>query len=185
MPASAPFEVKIDPRVKVTQADLQKQFDLLMQIHDQLSRIYNTVNQVQDVRSQVESLKKRLPDNANTKALLVAAGDLDQKLVSVRDDLIQIKIKANEDSLAYPQRVDSKLAGLAIVVGEGSDSAPTAVSYEIFGKLKKQADVTFNRWTEIQKTDLAGFQKMAAGQNIQAIDVPASNSGESRGQKPR
>jgi hypothetical protein len=31
---------------------LQKQFDLLIQVRDQLSRVYDTVNQIQDVREQ-------------------------------------------------------------------------------------------------------------------------------------
>jgi len=50
---TAPFDVKLDPRVSVSTDDLQKQFDLLMQIRDQLGRVYDTVNQLQDVRSQV------------------------------------------------------------------------------------------------------------------------------------
>lgn len=182
---TAPFELKLDPRVNVTQADLQKQFDLLLQLRDELSRVYDAVNQIHDVRAQVDGLKKRLPENANTKPVLTAAGDLDRKLLSVRDELIQIKIKANEDSLAYPQRVDSKLAGLALVVGEGSDSAPTEAAYSQFAKLKKQVDDYLAHWAEIQKTDLVTFQKMVAGQNIQAIVVPAAGSTEAGGEGPR
>src|SRR3989442_3530112 len=63
---TVPMELKLDPRVNVSQADLQKEFDLLIQIRDQLSQVYDTVNQVEDVRLQVNGLKKRLPDNANT-----------------------------------------------------------------------------------------------------------------------
>ena len=55
---TAPFEVELDPRVKVSQADLQKQFDLLIQMRDELSRVYDAVNQIQDVREQVDGLKK-------------------------------------------------------------------------------------------------------------------------------
>jgi photosystem II stability/assembly factor-like uncharacterized protein len=181
---SAPLELKLDPRVNVSQADLQKQFDLLIQIRDELSHVYDAVNQIQDVREQVDGLKKRLPDNGGTKPVLTAAAGLDQKLISVRDELSQMKITSNESSLAYPQRVDSKLAFLAMVVGEGSDSAPTESQYRVFDKVKKQADESLARWAEIQKTDLAEFQRMVAGQNIQAIVVPAAGhaaaSGESR-----
>ncbi|OLB23332.1 MAG: glycosyl hydrolase [Acidobacteriales bacterium 13_2_20CM_55_8] len=182
---TVPMELKLDSRVNVSQADLQKEFDLLMQIRDQLSRVYDTVNQVEDVRLQVNGLKKRLPQNASTKPVLTSATDLDQKLISVRDDLIQVKIKANEDSLAYPQKVDSKLAFLALTVGDGSDSAPTEAAYRIFDKLKKQADASFARWAEIQKSDLAAFQKMVAGQNIQAIVVPVTESSGAGGAGPR
>jgi photosystem II stability/assembly factor-like uncharacterized protein len=182
---TAPLELKLDSRVNVAQADLQKQFDLLIQIRDELSRAYDAVNQIQDVRSQVDGLRKRLPDNENTKPVMASASGLDQKLLSVRDNLIQIKIKANEDSLAYPQKVDSKLAFLALSVGHETDSAPTESAYQIFGKLKKQADEYLARWAEIRRTDLAEFQKMVAGQNIQAIVVPAAESTGAGGEAPR
>ena len=171
---TVPFEVKLDPRVNVSQADLQKQFDLLLQIRDELSRVYETVNQIQDVRAQVNGLKKRLPDTDPNKSVLTAAGDLDQKMLAVRDNLVQLKIKANEDSLVYPQRVDSRLAFLALAVGDSTDSAPTESEYQQYEKLKKQADDYLAHWQELQHTDLASFQKMMAGQNIQAIVVPAS-----------
>ena len=150
---TAPMELKSDPRLNVAQADLQKQFELAIQIRDQLSRVYDAVNQIQDVRSQVDGLKRRLPDTA--KPVLTAAGDLDQKLLSVRDDLIQAKIKANGDSLAYPQRVDSKLASLALVISDGTDSAPTEAALHEFDKLKRMADDALTRWADIQRTDLA------------------------------
>ena len=182
---SAGFEVTMDPRVQVSQADLQKQFDLLIQVRDQLSRVYDTVNQIQDVREQMDGLRKRLPDNAAVKNTIAAADALDKNLLLVRDDLAQMKIKSNEDSLAYPQKVDSKLAGLAMAVGVGTDSAPTEAEYRVFEKLKQQADVSIAHWTEIQRTELADFQKMMAGQNIQAIVVPAAENAGSAGEGPR
>jgi photosystem II stability/assembly factor-like uncharacterized protein len=179
---TAAFEVTMDPRVQVSQADLQKQFDLLIQVRDQLSRVYDTVNQIQDVREQMDGLRKRLPENAAVKNTLAAAGALDKNLLLVRDDLAQMKIKSNEDSLAYPQKVDSKLAGLAMAVGVGTDSAPTESEYRVFEKLKQQADISIAHWAEIQKTELADFQKMMAGQNIQAIVVPAAENAGSAGE---
>jgi len=182
---SAAFEVTLDPRVNVSQADLQKQFDLLIQVRDELNRVYDTVNQIQDVRAQMDGLRKRLPDNGAVKPMLTAAVELDKNLLSVRDDLVQMNIRSNEDSLAYPQRVDSKLSGLAMAVGVGTDSAPTEAEYQVFDKLKKQADVAISHWAEIQKTELADFQKIMAGQNIQAIVVPAVENAGSAGESPR
>jgi hypothetical protein len=179
------FEVAMDPRVDTSQADLQKQFDLLIQVRDELNRVFDTVNQIQDVRAQVEGLRKRLPDSSTVKPMLTAAAALDKNLLAVRDDLVQMKITSSEDSLAYPQRVDSKLSALAMGVGVGTDSAPTEAEYQVFDKLKKQADVSIAHWAEIQKTELADFQKMMAGQNIQAIVVPAVENAGSAGESPR
>jgi photosystem II stability/assembly factor-like uncharacterized protein len=182
---TAPMELKLDPRVKVEQADLQKQFDLGIQIRDELNRVYSAVNQIEDVRSQVNGLVKRLVGNDSTKPVLQAAGDLDQKLLSTRDNLIQLKIKANEDSLAYPQRADSKLAYLGLLVSDETDSAPTEAEYQEFDKLKNQTDDYLAHWAELQKTDLASFQKIMAGQNIQAIVVPTAEATSAGGEEPR
>jgi len=173
---TAPVVVMLDPRVKVEQADLQKQFDLLLQIRDQLTRVYDAVNQIQDVREQVDGLKKRLPENTSTQSVRNTADDLDAKLLGLRDDFVQVKVKSNEDSLSYPQQPDAKLAALAMSVGIGSDSAPTAGEYEVFNKLKQKSDTALAQWTELQRTDLAAFQKMMTGQNIQAIVVPQVES---------
>ena len=182
---TAPLELKLDPRVNVAQADLQKQFKLLLEIRDELSRVYDAVNQIQDVRSQVDGLKKRLPENGNSKSVVTAASGLDQKLVSVRDALINLKITANEDSLAYPPQIDAKLAYLAITVGSGTDSAPTEAATREFEKLKKEADEYLARWAELRRTDVAAFQKLTTEQGIQAIVVPGTGSAQGAGAEPR
>ena len=98
---TAPFELKIDPRVTTSQSDLEKQFKLQMDVREQLNRVYDAVNQIQDVREQLDGLRKRLAPGDSTKALFDGASALDAKLIAVRDPLINFKISASEDSLAY------------------------------------------------------------------------------------
>ena len=86
---SAPFELKLDPRVKVSSEDLAAQFNMLSQLHDQLNTVYDAVNQIQDVRAQLAGLKRRLPENASTKSISASADDLEKKLVAVRDTVRQ------------------------------------------------------------------------------------------------
>ncbi len=182
---TAPLEVKLDPRVNAATADLQKQFKLLMEIRDELTRTYDTVNQIQDVRSQVNGLSKRLPDPGNSKVVLTAASALDQKLIALRDQLINLKIAANEDSLRFAPQVDGKLAYLAMAVGGDSDTPPTEGEYREFEKLKKQVDDHVAQWSELQRTDLASFQKLTSDQGIQAIVVPSPSSAQSSGEEPK
>ena len=184
-PQTVPLELKLDPRVKVAQADLDNQFKLLLAIRDELSRVYEAVNQIQDVRAQVDGLKKRLPEGGNVKTITTAASGLDEKLVAVRDALINLKITANEDSLAYPPQIDAKLAYLGMAVGSDTDSAPTEAEVREFDKLKKQADEYLARWAELQRTDVAAFQKLTTEQGIQAIVVPVTGQAQGAGAEPR
>ena len=173
----APLEVKLDPRVNVSQADLEQQFGLLMQIHEQLNRVYDAVNQIQDVRSQVAGLKRRMPENASTKPIASSADDLEKKLVAVRDQLINLTISANEDSLAYPPQIDGKLAYLAMDIGS-ADSAPTEAEQLEFEKLKRQSGELLSQWEDLQRRDLAAFRKLAAESNLSTVVVPPAGQSE-------
>ena len=168
---TADFDLKLDPRVKVTQADLETQFNLLLQTRDELSKIYDTVNQIQDVRSQLAGLKRRLPENASVKTIASAADDLDKKLTAVRDGIVNLDISANEDSLAYPPQLDAKLAYLAMDAGS-ADSAPTEAEQRQFEKLKRQSGELISRWEDIQRRDLAAFQKLATAGSLTTVIVP-------------
>jgi len=175
---TAPLEVKLDPRVKVSEADLATQFSLLSQIHEELNKVYDAVNQIQDVRAQVAGLKRRLPENASTKAIVSSADDLEKKLVGVRDLLINLTISANEDSLAYPPQLDAKLAFLAMDLGS-SDSAPTEAEQLEFEKLKRQSGELLSRWDDLQRRDLAAFQKLTVEGSLSTVVVPpAGRAGE-------
>ena len=171
--------MKLDPRVKVSQADLEQQFNLLLQTRDELSRVYDTVNQIQDVRSQLSGLKRRLPENASAKTIVAAADDLEKKLVAVREDLINLTISANEDSLAYPPQLDAKLAYLAMDVGT-ADSAPTEAEQKEFEKLKRQSGELIGRWEDLQRRDLAAFQKLTAEGSLSTVVVPPAGRATDR-----
>jgi photosystem II stability/assembly factor-like uncharacterized protein len=168
---TAPFEVKLDPRVKVSAADLAQQFDMLMQLHEQINNVYDAVNQIQDVRSQVAGLKRRLPENASTKPIAASAEELEKKLVAVRDQFINLTISANEDSLAYPPQIDARLAYLAMDVST-ADSAPTEAEQLQFEKLKRQSGELQSRWDDLQRRDLAAFRKLTSENNLSTVVVP-------------
>ena len=156
----------------MSQADLEKQFKLQLELRDQLSGVYDVVNQIQDVREQLGALKNRLGPGTSSKPLLEAAQGLEARLVAARDPLINVKISANEDSLAYPPGLDGKLAFLAMAVAGFSDSAPTESQYQEFDRLKKLTADLLAHWEQVRNTDIAAFQKLAAEQGIHAIYVP-------------
>jgi photosystem II stability/assembly factor-like uncharacterized protein len=170
--STAPFAVKIDPRVTTSQSDMEKQFKLELDLRDQLNRVYAAVNQIQDVREQLEGLKKRLVPSDSMKSLFDGVNALDAKLIAVRDPLINFKISASEDSLAYAPGIDAKLAYLSMGVAAFADSAPTAAQQQAYETLKKQADELLAAWDNVRNVDIMSFQKLAAEQNIHSIYVP-------------
>jgi photosystem II stability/assembly factor-like uncharacterized protein len=167
---SASLEVKPDPRSNVAQADLEKQFSLLMNIHHELALVYNVANQMIDLREQVVKLQRRV-NSRSSPQFLAGSRALDEKLRTMQNKLVNTKIKSNVDSLNYGLGVDGSLANLAMVVGGGSDTAPTAASITQFEKVKAEVDQYLQSWSELLASDVPALQRAAQSLNLGALIV--------------
>jgi hypothetical protein len=165
---NAPLEIVPDPRLKVTQQDLEKQLDLLLKIRDRVTQAHETVNQIRDIRAQITDLNKRLEKQPQAKAVADAGKQLDKKMTEVEEVLIQTKAKSGQDVLNYPIRLNNYLVALGGVV-ESADSAPTQVSYEVFDMLSKQLDEQLAKWKQILSTDVPSFNEVVKKQEVPAI----------------
>jgi photosystem II stability/assembly factor-like uncharacterized protein len=176
---TAPLELKMDPRATASSADLQKQFDLALQLRDRLTEANNTVNQVRDLRAQIKDLQKKLGQDPKAKAFVGTAAELEKKLPAVEEALINPNIKSSEDSLNYPIRLDGKLAVLAGAV-ESSDSAPTQNAYEVFKSLSGRLDSVLAEWKDIRDKDLASLNERARKENIPLLSLKPAAAEESQ-----
>jgi len=167
---TAPLEIKADPRVQASRADLQKQFELAIQIRDRTSAALEAVNQIRALRAQLESLRKRLASNAQYKPIATAAEQLGKKMTSVEEALIQAKSKSSEDPLNYPIRLSEKLMALHGTV-ESADAAPTQQSYEVFQELSGKVEGQLAQWREIVSKDLAALNEMMRKENVPVLSV--------------
>ena len=169
-----PFEIVPDPRLKVTQEELKKQFDLMQSILGKVTQVHTAIMQMRDVRSQITALNKRLTQekNANAKAIADAGAALDKKMTTVEEAMIQTKAKSGQDVLNYPIRLNNLLVALGGVVSS-ADAAPTQQDYELFDELNKQADEQLGKWDEIVKTDLASYNALAKQHEVPAVGLVA------------
>ena len=92
------------------------------------------------------------------------------ELGTVEEALYQTKLRASEDALNFPIRLDNKLAALLGVVTQ-SDSAPTEQSYAVFKDLNAQLQVQIDKLAAIDSKEIAGFNSRVREQNIPAITI--------------
>lgn len=161
-----PLEIKLDPRLKTSQEDLEKQFELVTKITASVTEAHEAVKQIRDLRAQIAALKKRLSDDPPRKDLIAAGDQLDKKMTAVEDEIIQSKSKSSEDPLNYPIKLNDKLMALGGTV-ESAETAPTKQSYEVYEMLRGLLDVQITKWKEFQSSDLAEFNK-----ELRKDDVP-------------
>jgi photosystem II stability/assembly factor-like uncharacterized protein len=177
---TAPLELRLDPRLNVSQEDLEKQLELAMKIRDRLSELNDAVNQMRDVRSQLEMVRKRLGKNGNANAIVEAADGIDKKMTPIEDALMNKNIRSSEDSLNYPVRLNNKLTFLADVV-ESAEAPPTGQATAVFDDLTSQVEALVARWKDVADKELAALNAAMQKENIPAI-APAPAGSKAAGQ---
>ena len=101
------LEVRLDPRLSTTAAQLQARFKLLMQIHDTLNRLDSKLNQAIAVRAALHQALATKQLMAHQARSVLAALDRDI------GDLVQLKIQSSEGDIVYEPKLRSHLALLA------------------------------------------------------------------------
>ena len=173
---TAPLEITSDPRLTVTQADLEKQFALLIKIRDKVTETDDAINQIRDLREQMNAINKRLKNDPRAKAIADAGKSLDKKMIEVEEALIQTKAKSGQDVLNFPVRLNNHLVALSGVVGS-ADSPPTEQSYEVFDMLSKAVDEQLTKWKAIVSTDVKAYDDLVKQKEIPALIVkPATEA---------
>src|SRR5438132_703956 len=174
----AAFEIRKDPRVSATQADLDAQFALRMCIRDKLTEVHEAINGIRALRTQVEGWEKRAEGSAGARVRR-GASSLKTKIAAVEEELIQVKAKSRQDTLNYPAKLNLKIGGLAMSVG-GADFAPTKAMYDVFDDLSKRAETQLTKWRAIAKTDVPAFDKLVRGSGVPAVSAVREKKREAR-----
>ena len=158
------FEIRKDPRVPATQEDLQSQFDLLLKIRDKLSETQEAINTIRTLKGQLTGWKDRPGAPAS---IVTAAGELDEKLTEIEEELIQPRGSAPLDRVNFPTRLNVKIASLTAVVGS-ADWVPTRQSYDVYGDLSGRIGVQLGRLQQVMDEDVSAFNNL-----VQDLGIPA------------
>jgi hypothetical protein len=164
---TAPLHLTIDPRNKGQEAALQKQFTLAMQVNDRISQLHQAVNEIRDLRSQIQNLHKRFGDDQRLKPALAAADDLDHKMSEVEQKLIQVNMKGSEANLAFPNMLNERFDTFSHTIETG-DNEPTKPQLDVFQMLSSQLDEPLRKWAQLKQEDAAKVSEL-----IKQADLPA------------
>lgn len=163
-----PIEIRKDPRLAITAAEYQQQFDLMQKINGKLSETHKAINQLRQVRTQINGYTNSVKDPKVAEKFKNASKPMLDELDKIESTLMQPKSKAQQDALAYPIRLNDKMAGIASVVSS-ADTKPTKSSYTAYDDLAKQIDTALNKLKEVVNTQVPTFNRMVTEQQIPAI----------------
>jgi hypothetical protein len=174
-----PFAVKREPHVlpDVTDADLQKEFELALQIRDTTNKANEAVLLVRGIRPQIKDRASKL--DSKTGPTAKALEDLEHTLTAVEAQVYQVKNQSFEDPLNFPIKLNNKIATLQGVI-EASDTAPTDQAYEMFKLLSGRLAEQMNTLDTAVQKELPKVNQMLQRQRLAPIKPEAQKPGEEK-----
>ncbi len=138
-----PFEIRKDPRVKASDADLRAQFDLMVDLRDRFSEVADTVIRIRGVRARLEERRAELPEDSRI--------EVDGILEQLREieGILTIWMGSEAHPMMWsPPGLTEKLSSLSRAVG-AADARPTESMYAVFEDLSERFEVQRNRLNRI------------------------------------
>jgi photosystem II stability/assembly factor-like uncharacterized protein len=162
------FAIRREPRLLtgVTDADLQKQFDLAMQVHSKTNQANEAVLLIRGIKPQIEDRASKI--NRKTGPAAEALERLARNLTSVETRIYQVNLQAVADPINFPIMLNNKIAALQGVI-ESADAAPTEASYEMFHLLSGQLQTQLSQLELAVQKDLPAVNRALQKQGLAPI----------------
>jgi len=167
---TALLHLAIDPRTKGSEAALQKQFNLAMQVNDRISQLHQAVNEIRDLRSQIQTLHKRFGDDQRLKPALAAADDLDHKMSEIEQKLIQVNMKGSEGNLAFPNMLNERFETFSHAIDLG-DTEPTKPQLDVFQTLSTKSQEEVKKWAQLKNDEVPKVGELIKQANLPALII--------------
>jgi photosystem II stability/assembly factor-like uncharacterized protein len=174
-----PFAIRREPHLlaDVSDADLQKQFDLAMKVRNRESEANEAVLLVRGIKPQIKDRASKLDSKAGPTAK--ALDDLDKSLSAVEGEIYQVKNQSGQDPLNYPIKLNNKIAALQGVI-ESADDPPTDQSYEVFEMLSTRLGAQLAALDNTVKTRLPQVNQLLQKQKLAPIKAEPFKTDEQR-----
>lgn len=163
-----PLVVREDPRVDASVASLQAEFAFQMKICNLLEQAHEAVLEMNQVRTQLSALRKRIAADGAAEQVTEAIDDLDAKTTDAEQAITGWKVEGNRYSLNYSPALDDQLNSLFMFTGAG-DGAPGQPFYNVGGQLSQQLNAALHNWQEIKDTSLRRLNELIRRNNIPVV----------------
>ena len=148
---SVPLEVVLDPRLKdtVTPGDIAAHWDLVKKTAEDIDALHRAVNEIRASRTALEKVRQRTGTDPSTRGLIDAAAGFDRKMSPIEEQLLQVNMKASEDNLRYPNRLNEQYDTFIATV-DGDDVRPTEPQLQVFAELHARLSEQLAKWKALE-----------------------------------
>ncbi len=137
-----PFEIRMDPRVEASDAELRAQFEFMVDIQERLLEASDTVRRIREVRRQVDECRAELPAESR--------GEADRILEQLRE--IEVLLTRWMGTPDHPMMWDppgliDRLSKLSLVVV--GNARPTESMHTIFEEVSERCEIQRVRLNQV------------------------------------
>jgi photosystem II stability/assembly factor-like uncharacterized protein len=166
-----PLTLVKEARVPATQAELQAQFELAMQLHGQVNRVALGINRMRDLRRQLEGWRKRAAVLPTGAAIVEQATALQEKVLEIEKRLRRPDMRPGwADGLNQGVGLLQQLMELAPVVEIG-DYQPTEAMHAVFAKLRAATEAQLTAFERLVDSELPTLNTLIADGGAGAVMV--------------
>ena len=138
-----PVEIKKDPRISSSIADLQAKYNFVAEANETLSEAHRAIKKIRDIRTQVNDVTQRMENHQQAERITDTGKALLEKMKVIEETLYQTKNQSRQDPLNFPIRLNNKLAAVKGTVQQG-EFPPTdqqvAVKNELTESIKVELE---------------------------------------------
>ncbi|MCG9970922.1 WD40/YVTN/BNR-like repeat-containing protein [Christiangramia crocea] len=147
-----------DPNMDASASDYTAQQEMLSGIEAILTEMHESVNKLRSVKSQLDNYRGLLKDREDAKALLEKGEELNQRITSWEENLIQAKQKTFQDVINFNNKLNAELLFLRGFI-QGPYPELTEGSKARFEDLKKDWMVYKNERDNIINEEMEAYNK--------------------------
>lgn len=166
--AEQPIEIKKDPRLAVSDADLAAQFEFHQKINKKLDEAHIAINKIRKIRTQINGYVGAVKDSTLVNQMKKITKPILETIDEVEATLMQPKAIAPQDVLAFPIMLNDKMAGLGSNVSS-AETKPIKSAYVVYDDLAAKIDKAVAKVKDITDTKIAAFNDFVKAQQIPAI----------------
>lgn len=167
---TASVEVRKDPRTEATQADFEEQDALMVALTRELNEIHESVIAVLAVDQQVEALLEQADDyeGEGVEAVKDAGKALSERLLAVKDSLVQDKTTDGQNVLNAESRLDLHYVFLRTEVDE-SEGGTTQGAHDFYQDLTSRWATHRAEVDRLLGPELDGFNQVVRESGMPAV----------------
>jgi photosystem II stability/assembly factor-like uncharacterized protein len=167
---SVPLVVKMDPRVKTSAADLERQFQLASRLAAGVGEFSAAVARADDLQKQIAARNKEAAGNAEVGTALA---ELEKKVGALAGSgagggfgFFGFAVPGDQPTSL---RQVSTALGVLLGIIESADAAPSADAAAASEKWEAAGKATLARWREIQTKDVARVNSLLEKAKLQPL----------------